>query len=214
MFWEVTLTLLDGFSLTCMIFLWTLLLSLPLGLIVALGSMSGVKVISVPIRFLVWVVRGTPLMLQILVLFYAPGLLFGIQGFDRFPTVVLAFTLNYACYFSEIYRSGIQSVPRGQYEGAKVLGLNGRQIFFRVILMQVVRRILPPMGNEVITLVKDTALARVIAVPELLQLAFTRYVSKGLIWPLFYTGAFYLLFVGVITLLLRFVEKKIGYYQI
>lgn len=214
MFWEVTLTLLDGFSLTCMIFLWTLLLSLPLGLIVALGSMSGVKAISVPIRFLVWVVRGTPLMLQILVLFYAPGLLFGIQGFDRFPTVVLAFTLNYACYFSEIYRSGIQSVPRGQYEGAKVLGLNGRQIFFRVILMQVVRRILPPMGNEVITLVKDTALARVISVPELLQLAFTRYVSKGLIWPLFYTGAFYLLFVGAITLLLRFVEKKIGYYQI
>lgn len=212
--WEVTFTLLEGFAVTCMIFVWTLVFALPLGLVIAIGSMSKWKAISLPVRVLVWIVRGTPLMLQILILFYAPGLLFGVQGLDRFPTIVLAFSVNYACYFSEIYRSGIQSVPKGQYEAAKVLGMTGTQTFFRVILMQVVRRILPPMGNEIITLVKDTALARIISIPEILQLAFTRYVSKGLIWPLFYTGAFYLVFVGVLTVLLHFIEKKISYYRI
>ena len=214
MWWEVTLTLLEGFGMTCLIFLLTLLISLPLGLLISFGSMSRFKAISYPIRFLVWVVRGTPLMLQILIFFYAPGLLFGWHGLERFTTIIVAFSINYACYFSEIYRSGIQSIPRGQYEAGQVLGMTRTQIFFKVILMQVVRRILPPMGNEVMTLVKDTSLARIITVQEILQIAFSRYVSKGIIWPLFYTGVFYLLFIGILTILFHYFEKKMSYYRI
>lgn len=214
MFWNVTLTLLEGFAITCLIFLLTLIIALPLGVVIAFGSMSKIKVISFPIKLLVWAVRGTPLMLQILIIFYAPGLLFGWHIFDRFPTIIVAFSLNYACYFSEIYRSGIQSVPRGQYEAGQVLGMTKSKIFFNVILLQVIRRILPPIGNEVITLVKDTSLARIITVQELLQIAFSRYVSKGLIWPLFYTGVFYMLFVGILTLLFRYLEKKMNFYRI
>lgn len=211
---EVTITLLEGFGITCLIFLLTLLFSLPLGLFISFGSMSKLKIISVPTRILVWIIRGTPLMLQILVFFYGPGLIFNIQGFDRFPTIIVAFTINYACYFSEIFRSGIQSIPQGQYEAGQVLGLTKSQIFSRIILMQVVRRILPPMGNEIITLVKDTSLARIITVGEILQIAFSRYVAVGIIWPLFYTGVFYLLFIGVLSLLLKYAEKKISYYNI
>lgn len=214
MFWKVTLDLLQGFGVTCLIFLLTLVISLPLGLLIAFASMSKHKAVAYPVRVIVWIVRGTPLMLEILILFYAPGLLFGWHGLERFSTIIIAFSVNYACYFAEIYRSGIQSVPKGQYEAAQVLGMNRRQTFVNVILMQVIRRILPPMGNEVITLVKDTSLARVITVKEILQIAFSRYVSAGIIWPLFYTAAFYLLFVGILTLLLHYLEKKISYYKI
>ena len=200
--------------MTCLIFVLTLVIALPLGLVISFGSMSRFKAISYPIKGLVWVVRGTPLMLQILVFFYAPGLLFGWHGLERFTTIIVAFSINYACYFSEIYRSGIQSIPRGQYEAGQVLGMTKTQIFFKVILMQVVRRILPPMGNEVMTLVKDTSLARIITVQEVLQIAFSRYVAKGIIWPLFYTGVFYLLFIGILTLLFHYFEKKMNYYRI
>ncbi len=211
---DVTLTLLQGFGTTCLIFMLTLLFSLPLGLIISFGSMSKLKIISIPIKILIWIFRGTPLMLQILVFFYGPGLIFGVKGFDRFPTIIFAFTINYACYFSEIYRSGIQSIPKGQYEAGQVLGLTKSEIFTRIILMQVIRNILPPMGNEIITLVKDTSLARIITVGEILQVAFTRYVAVGIIWPLFYTGAFYLIFIGFLTILFHYLEKKISYYTI
>ena len=214
MWWNVTLALLEGFGMTCLIFVLTLLIALPLGLVISFGSTSKYKAISYPVKVLVWIVRGTPLMLQILVFFYAPGLLFGWHGMERFTTIIVAFSINYACYFSEIYRSGFQSVPRGQYEAGQVLGMTKSQIFFKVILMQVVRRILPPMGNEVMTLVKDTSLARIITVQEVLQIAFSRYVSKGIIWPLFYTGVFYLVFIGILTLLFHYLEKKMSYYRI
>lgn len=214
MWWNVTLNLLQGFGMTCLIFLLTLLIALPLGLVIAFGSMSKFKAIRYPVKFLVWIVRGTPLMLQILIFFYAPGLLFGWHGMERFTTIIVAFSINYACYFSEIYRSGIQSIPRGQYEAGQVLGMTKSQIFFKVVMMQVVRPILPPMGNEIITLVKDTSLARIITVQEVLQIAFSRYVSKGIIWPLFYTGVFYLLFIGILTVLFHYFEKKMSYYRI
>lgn len=214
MWWNVTLNLLQGFGMTCLIFLLTLLIALPLGLVIAFGSMSKFKAIRYPVKFLVWIVRGTPLMLQILIFFYAPGLLFGWHGMERFTTIIVAFSINYACYFSEIYRSGIQSIPRGQYEAGQVLGMTKSQIFFKVVMMQVIRRILPPMGNEIITLVKDTSLARIITVQEVLQIAFSRYVSKGIIWPLFYTGVFYLLFIGILTVLFHYFEKKMSYYRI
>ena len=214
MWWSVTVSLLEGFGVTCLIFLLTLLIALPLGLVISFGSTSKYKAVSYPVKFLVWIVRGTPLMLQILIFFYAPGLLFGWHGMERFTTIIVAFSINYACYFSEIYRSGFQSVPRGQYEAGQVLGMTKTQIFFKVVLFQVARRILPPMGNEIITLVKDTSLARIITVQEILQIAFSRYVSKGIIWPLFYTGAFYLIFVGILTVIFHFLEKKMSYYKI
>ena len=189
-------------------------MALPLGLVIAFGSTSKYKVLSYPIKVIVWIVRGTPLMLQVIVIFYAPGLLFGVKGLSRFIAVVVAFVINYACYFSEIYRSGIQSVPRGQYEAGQVLGMKKRSIFFRVILLQVIKQITPPMGNEIITLVKDTSLARIIMVQEILFVAFSDYVAKGIIWPLFYTGAFYLIFVGLLTVLFHFLEKKMSFYKV
>lgn len=214
MFWNVTLELLKGFGATCYIFLLTLVLALPLGLVIAFGSMSRFKPLSAVVRTVVWVIRGTPLMLQVIAIFYGPYLLFGITGFnDRLLAVIVAFVINYACYFSEIYRGGIQSVPRGQYEAGQVLGMTKAQIFFRITLVQVVKRILPPMSNEVITLVKDTSLARVISVVEIILVA-EEFTRKGLIWPLFYTGAFYLIFVGALTLLFRFAEKKTAYIKV
>lgn len=210
---EVTRELFLGFGMTCWIFLLTLVLALPLGLIVSFGSMSKFKPLSMTVKFIVWIIRGTPLILQLLVIFYAPSLLLGL-ALDRTFATILAFTINYACYFSEIYRSGIQSIPKGQYEAGQVLGMTKTQIFFKVVLFQVVRRILPPMGNEIITLVKDTSLARILSVEEILFVAFNRYVSVGIIWPLFYTAVFYLLFVGVLTIIFNIIEKKIGYYKI
>lgn len=210
---SVTLTLLSGFGITCLLFIITLLVALPLGLIVAFGGMSRLKVISVPVKVFIWIIRGTPLMLQILVVFYMPGLLLGWGSLERMTAVSVAFIINYSCYFAEIYRGGIESITKGQYEAGQVLGMTKRQIFFKVILFQVIKRIVPPMSNEIITLVKDTSLARIIAVEEILFVAFNRYVSAGIIWPLFYSGAFYLLFVGVLTVLLGRLEKKLSYFK-
>ena len=212
MFWPVTLELLRGFWETVKIFLLTLAFSIPLGLVVCFGSMCGFRPLRYVTRTFVWIIRGTPLMLQLILVFYGPGLLFDLPSMGRFQAVILAFSINYACYFSEIYRGGIESIPRGQYEAGQVLGLTRRQIFFRVVLLQVVKRILAPMSNEVITLVKDTSLARIIAVYEIIYMG-QSFIKKGLIWPLFYTGAFYLVFSGVLTVLFDRLEKKLAYFR-
>lgn len=211
---KVTLTLLSGFGTTCLIFILTLIMALPLGLLIAFGGMSRFKAISVPVKVLVWIIRGTPLMLQVLLVFYVPGLVFGWSGLECTTATVIAFVINYACYFSEIYRGGIESISKGQYEAGAVLGMTKSQVFFKVVLLQVIKRILAPMGNEVITLVKDTSLARVIAVEEILFMAFNRYVSVGIIWPLFYSGVFFLLFIGVLTILFNKIEKKLDYFKV
>ena len=212
MFIPVTLELLKGFGQSINIFLMTLLLALPLGMVVCLGSMSKFAPLKFLTRSFVWVIRGTPLMLQLILIFYGPGLAFGVTALPRFTAVILAFAINYACYFSEIYRGGIESIPHGQYEAGKVLGMTRVQIFFRVVLLQVIKRILPSMGNEIITLVKDTARARVIAVYEVTW-AGESFIKKGLIWPLFYTGLFYLLFSGLLTILFSWLEKKLNYFR-
>ena len=212
-FWEVTLSLLEGLEQTCMIFALTLLFALPLGLLISFGSMSKFKPLAYLTKIFVWIIRGVPLMLQVIIVFYVPGLIWGSPIFSRFASVVAAFVINYACYFSEIYRGGIESIPRGQYEAAQVLGMTKSETFFKVILMQVVKRILAPMSNEVITLVKDTALARVIMVVEIIQAA-QNYAAYGLMWPLFYTAVFYLIFVGLLSLLFGYLEKKLSYYKI
>ena len=213
-FAEVTLSLLSGLKTTCLIFALTLVIALPLGLIIAWGSMSRFKPLSYLVKVFVWIIRGVPLMLQIFVVFYVPGFVFGAPVSSRFTAVIIAFAINYACYFSEIYCGGIESIPAGQYEAGQVLGMTKAQIFFRVVLMQVVKRILAPMSNEVITLVKDTALARVILVAEVLKCAEDLMSMRGLIWPLFYAGVFYLIFVGLLTLLFGYLEKKLAYYKI
>ena len=223
MFVEVTLSLFEGFGKTLLIFALPLAFSVPLGLLVCFGSMSklgftvgGKKIcpVSIITKAFVWIIRGTPLMLQLIVIYYGPGLLFHTDLMPRFTAVLVAFVVNYAAYFSEIYRGGIESVPGGQYEACAVLGMTKAQTFFRVILMQVVKRIIPPMSNEIITLVKDTSLARVIAVYEIIWSAQAYIKLNGLIWPLFYTGAFYLAFSGLLTLLLGRLEKKLGYFKI
>ena len=213
-FAEVTLSLLSGLKTTCIIFALTLVTALPLGLVIAWGSMSKFKPLSYIVKVFVWIIRGVPLMLQIFVVFYVPGFVFGTPISSRFTAVIIAFGINYACYFSEIYRGGIESIPAGQYEAGQVLGMTKSQIFFRVILMQVIKRILAPMSNEVITLVKDTALARVILVTEVLKCAEDLMSMRGLIWPLFYAGVSYLIFVGILTLLFGHLEKKLAYYKI
>ncbi|MBQ1283529.1 MAG: amino acid ABC transporter permease [Acutalibacteraceae bacterium] len=212
---EVTLALLDGFATSLELFGLTLLFALPLGLIISFGSMSKFKPISYLTRVFVWIIRGTPLMLQILVVFYAPGLIFGTPIFSqsRFLAALITFVINYSCYFSEIYRGGIEGIPRGQYEAGQVLGMTKGQIFFKVVLMQVVKRIVPPMSNEIITLVKDTSLVRVITVIEIIKVA-EKFAAKGLIWPLFYTAVFYLVFCGLLTLLFGYIEKKLDYYKV
>ncbi len=212
-FWRVTLSLLDGLELTCLIFALTLVLALPLGLVIAFGSMSKFKPLSYLVKTFVWIIRGVPLMLQVIIFFYVPGFFLGAPLLSRFSSVIAAFVINYACYFSEIYRGGIESISKGQYEAGQVLGMTKTQIFFKVILMQVVKRILPPMSNEVITLVKDTALARVIMIVELIQAA-QNFAGYGLMWPLFYTAVFYLAFVGILTLLFGYFEKKLNYYRV
>ena len=212
MFLPVTMELLRGFWETVKIFFLTLAFSLPLGLVVAFGSMSRFCLLKRLTQGFVWIIRGTPLMLQLIAIFYGPGLLFDIHILGRFEAVIVAFAINYACYFSEIYRGGIESVPQGQYEAGQVLGMTKSQIFFKVVLLQVVKRILAPMGNEFITLVKDTALARIIAIYEIVYVG-ESYIKKGLIWPLFYTAAFYLLFNGVLTVLFAKLEKKLDYFR-
>jgi len=212
-FLEVTLQLLDGFWKTLYIFGITLVLALPLGLIVTFGSMSKFTPLRWLSRTFVWIIRGTPLMLQIILVFFGPGLLFNWPSLAREVAVIIAFVINYACYFSEIYRGGIESIPQGQYEAGQVLGMTKTQVFFKVVLFQVIKRIIPPIGNEIITLVKDTSLARVIAVTELVKAAQDIVGLKAIIWPIFYVGAFYLLFCGLLTILFRFIEKKLNYYR-
>ena len=195
-----------AFLLNCELFALTLLFALPLGLVVSFGSMSRCKPLAGVVKTFVWIIRGTPLMLQLLIIYYGPGLLLGNNWWGsgssgRFIAAMVAFIFNYACYFSEIFRGGIEGVPRGQREAGQVLGMTNRQIFFQVTLMQVVKRIVPPMGNEVITLVKDTSLARVIAVYEIIWNGQAFIKSDGIIWPLFFTAVYYLAFSGVLTLL-------------
>lgn len=212
MFIPVTMQLLGGFWESLKIFLLTLAFSLPLGLIVCFGSMSKFTPLKALVKCFVWVIRGTPLMLQLIVIFYGPGLLFDLPAMPRFTATIIAFAINYACYFSEIYRGGIESIAKGQYEAGQVLGLTKTQIFFKIVLPQVVKRVMAPMSNEVITLVKDTSLARIISVYEIIW-AGESFIKKGLLWPLFYTGAFYLLFNGILTLLFGYIEKKLNYYR-
>ncbi len=213
-FWEVTKQLADGFGVTLMIFGITLAASLPLGLIMTFGSMSKIPPVKWLVKVFVWIIRGTPLMLQIILIFYGPGLM-GMQiKLPRMTAVIIAFIINYSCYFSEIFRGGIESIPKGQYEAGQVLGMTKTQIFFKVVLFQVIKRIVPPMGNEIITLVKDTSLARVIAVTELVKAAERIVTLKSLIWPLFYVGAFYLAFSALLTFLLNLAEKKMNYYSV
>ena len=229
-----------AFLLNCELFALTLLFALPLGLVVAFGSMSKwapfrflsygqrpmgrftrwlseVKPIRALTNVIVWVIRGTPLVLQLIIIFYGPGLWFDHNPWNVFSNgrmfaCALAFIINYACYFSEIYRGGIESVPVGQTEAGQVLGMTKSQIFFRVTLLQVIKRILAPMGNEVMTLIKDTSLANVIANKEIIMMA-KEYSAKGLIWPLFSTALFFLVFVGAMTLLFNWLEKKLSYFR-
>lgn len=212
-FLGVNAQLLGGFKYTLLIFFITLIAAIPLGLSIALGSMSRFKPLRWISRAFVWVIRGTPLMLQIMVVFYVPGLVFGTPFRSRIIAVIIAFIINYAAYFSEIYRGGIESIPAGQYEAGQVLGLTKTQTFFKVVLFQVVKRIMAPMSNEVITLVKDTSLANVIAVGELIMSAQNIVKVYAIIWPLFYTAIFYLIFCGVLTLLFNALEKKLNYYR-
>ena len=202
-----------GFILNVQLFVITLVLALPLGLVVTFFSMSRFRPVKYITRVYIWIIRGTPLMLQLFVILYAPGLLFEIPMSSRFTAAVIAFVINYSAYFSEIYRAGIESISKGQYEAGQVLGMTRSQIFFKVILLQVIKRIVPPMGNEVITLAKDTALARVIGVAEIIMSA-ERFTKQGLIWPLFSTGLFFLVFNGILTLLLGRVEKKMDYFKV
>ena len=213
-FLNVTLRLLEGFGLTCIIFIFTLIFALPLGLLISFCSMSRYKIVRAVSKTFVWIIRSTPLMLQVIIVFYGPSLIWGPgYSFERLTAVLVAFVINYAAYFSEIYRGGIQSISIGQYEAGHVLGMTNGQIFRKVVLLQVVKRILPPMSNEIITLVKDTSLARIIAVKELIMMS-QEYISvHALIWPLFYSGVFYMVFCGGLTLLFGAAEKKLSYFR-
>ncbi len=228
-FLEVTSFLFDGFLISLLIFAVTLLCGAPLGLPIAFCSMSRFKVVKSVSKVFVWIIRGVPLMLQIFIIYYVPGLLFqtpifskmdrffftnyGLQDAGRIVAVLIAFTINYACYFSEIYRGGIESISKGQYEAGYVLGLTKSQIFRKIILKQVIQRIVPPMSNEIITLIKDTALANCIMVCEIIKQAKELAATKAMVWPLFYTGVFYLVFVGLLTIVLGAVEKKLKYFR-
>ncbi len=203
--------LLEGFGMNCLLFVLTLLMSIPLGLIITFGSMSKFKPLRYLVKTFVWIIRGTPLMLQLFIVLYAPGLFFGIS-YSRENATLIAFVINYAAYFSEIYRGGIESIPKGQYEAGQVLGLTKIQVFFKIVLFQVIKKVSAPMGNEVITLVKDTSLARVIGVVEIMRIA-ERFSSRGVIWPLFATGLYFLVFTGILSLILSYIEKKLDYYK-
>lgn len=218
MFTTVLLALNEGFLKSLEIFAITLLGAIPFGLVIAFGSMSKFLPLRGFVRTVVWIVRGTPLMLQLLIIYYGPGKLFGnniwgVGDLGRNVAVCVAFIINYACYFSEIYRGGIESIPRGQYEAGQVLGMTRSQVFFKVVLMQVVKRIVPPMSNEIITLVKDTSLARIILVYEVIWAGQSFIKSSGIIWPLFFTGVYYLVFNGLLTVLFSRIEKKLDYYR-
>lgn len=227
-FINITAGLMDGFVTSLLLFTFTLIFALPLGLIISFCTMSKFAPLRIPFKLIVWVLRGTPLLLQIFVIFYVPGLITNGQfvwptmqtgwvWFDktistRFLAALVAFSINYAAYFSEIYRGGIESISKGQYEAGQVLGMTKTQIFFKVVLMQVIKRILPPMSNEFITLVKDTSLANTIGVIDLMYKASEKLLN-GQIWVIFYAGVFYLLFTGILTILFGYIEKKLSYFK-
>lgn len=232
MFWSVTESLLQGFEVTLQIFVTTLVFALPLGLVISFGSMSKFRPVKWIVKTFVWIIRGTPLMLQLIVVFYGPGLILKVinasqwiypefivdiltrmNAMQRITAVLIAFIINYACYFSEIYRGGIESISKGQYEACQVLGMTKTQTFFRVVLLQVIKRIIPPMGNEIITLVKDTSLARIISVYEIVYNAERLIKLEGIIWPLLYTAVFYLVFCGVVTIVFNRIEKRLDYFK-
>lgn len=211
-------SLMIGFGETLKIFFLTLLGSLPLGLIISLGSMCKFKPLQALVKIIVWIIRGTPLMLQLIIIYYGPGLLlqtniWGTGSNGRMIATLVAFIINYACYFSEIYRGGIESIPKGQFEAGQVLGMTKKQIFFKVVLLQVVKRIVPPISNEVITLVKDTSLSRIIAIQEIIYFGERFIKNGGLLWPLLFTGVFYLAFSGILTLIFGRIEKKLAYFK-
>ena len=212
----------QGFVQTLKLFAVTLVCAAPLGLVVSFGSMSRFAPLRWLTRTVVWVIRGTPLILQLYIIFYVPGMVMdrspwpgGESG--RFVASAVAFIINYACYFSEIYRGGIQGVPRGQQEAGLVLGMTKRQIFFKVTLLQMIKRIVPPMSNEIITLVKDTSIARIVSLQEVIWAGYAFMKSShgysGLIWPLFFTGVYFLVFNGLLTILFNRIEKKLDYFQ-
>ena len=218
MFWTVTLSLLAGMGQLLKLFFLTLLFSLPLGLLIAFALRSRCKPVSWLFNVIVWIIRGTPLMLQLIIIFYGPGKWFdnnirGLFSAGRMAACVIAFVINYACYFAVIYKGGIESVPIGQQEAGQVLGMTKSQIFFKVTLLQMVKRIVPPMSNEVITLVKDTSLAKTISIMELIMTGESYMKSAGIVWPLFYTAVFYLAFVGILTLLFNYIERKLSYFR-
>ena len=218
MFWTVTQSLISGLGTATQLFALTLLFGLPLGLVIAFGSMSKWRPLKAVVDVIVWIIRGTPLMLQLIIIYYGPGLwldsnIWGGGSSGRMTACVIAFVINYSCYFSVIYRGGIQGVPVGQREAAEVLGLTKPQIFFKVTLLQMIKRIVPPMSNEIITLVKDTSLARIIAITELIKAGESYMKSAGIIWPLFYTGLFYLVFVGILTIVFNLIERKLSYFR-
>ena len=218
MFWAVTRSLLSGMGQLLKLFFLTLLFSLPLGLLIAFALRSRCKPVSWLFNVIVWIIRGTPLMLQLVIIFYGPGKwfdfnLWGYFSDGRMAACVIAFVINYACYFAVIYKGGIESVPIGQQEAGQVLGMTKSQIFFKVTLLQMVKRIVPPMSNEVITLVKDTSLAKTISIMELIMTGESYMKSAGIVWPLFYTAVFYLAFVGVLTLLFNYAERKLSYFR-
>ena len=221
-FLQVTIELLEGLLYTFLIFGFTLLASLPLGLVISFGTMSKIKPIRAIVSAFVWIIRGTPLMLQLLFFDIFPSILSNAFGFnwylrtepEHLIMACIAFSINYACYFSEIFRGGIQSIPHGQYEAAQVLGMTKMQTFFKVILLQVVKRIIPPVSNEVITLVKDTALASVVISVDLFTVAKHINNIQASIWPIFYAGLFYLIVNGILTVVLAKIEKKLDYFKV
>ena len=218
MFLDVTKTLFEGLGTTFQIFVLTLIFALPAGLIIGIAASGRLKPLRYLINFIVWIIRGTPLMLQLIIVFYGPGLWLGHNIWSgneagRITATVVAFSINYACYFSVIFKGGIESIPAGQKEAGQVLGMTKSQIFFKVTLLQMIKRIVPPMSNEIITLVKDTSLARIIAAYELTFAGFAYMKSDGITWPLFYTGVFYLAFIGILTLVFGFIEKKLSYFK-
>ena len=211
-----------GFLQTLRLFGITLLGAVPLGLAISFGSRSRILIVRSIFKVIIWVVRGTPLMIQLLIIYFFPGLVWGktIWGggeSGRFIAASVAFIINYACFFSEIYRGGIQAIPVGQEEAGLVLGMTKRQIFFRVKLLQMIKRIVPPMSNEILTLVKDTSLARIIALQEIIWAGQSFMKGSqgisGAIWPLFFTAVYYLIFNGILTVVLGRLEKKLDYFR-
>ena len=219
MFSTVLSSLSLGFLKTLEIFILTIVGAIPLGLLISLGEMSRFQPLKYVLKLIVWIIRGTPLMLQLLIIYYGPGLIMGNNWWGsgeqgRFIATIVAFIVNYSCYFSEIFRGGIQAIPVGQHEAGYVLGLTKKQIFFKVTLLQVVKRIVPPMSNEIITLVKDTSLSRIIALQEVIWAGQSFMKSAGIIWPLFFTGIYYLLFSGILTVLFNRIEKKLEFFRV